>query len=156
MPHPETKTPKKARSFRLTAPRVLESALQAQIITWLRVEQAQGRVSWFCRINGGLARYGKCTVRNYHLHLPGQASSGKGYPDLHGMLCDGRYFALEVKQPGETATPEQAAFLQAVQRDRGIAGVVTSFEDVAALFRAHKKPAVLAGLCAGAKPAITD
>ena len=139
MPHPETKPPKKARSFRLTAPLVLESALQAQIITWLRVEQAQGRVSWFCRVNGGLARYGQQRVRNYALHLAGQAPSGKGYADLHGMLPGGRYFALEVKRPGETATDEQAAFIRAVQRGGGIAEVVTSFDEVAAFFRAHTK-----------------
>ncbi len=40
MPTPDVKTPKKARSFRLTANRALESALQAQIVDWLRVERA--------------------------------------------------------------------------------------------------------------------
>ena len=131
MPTPDVKTPKKARSFRLTANRALESALQAQIVDWLRVEQARGRVVWFCRVNGGLAQYGQQRVRNYALHLAGQAPSGKGYPDLHGMLAGGRYFALEVKRPGETATDEQARFLDVVRAGGGIAAVVRDFAEVA-------------------------
>ena len=144
-------TPEKPK-FRLSSPRAKESALQAQICQWLRAEQARGRVVWFCRVNGGLAQYGRQRIRNYVLHLRGAAPVGKGYADLHGMLPGGRYFALEVKRPGETATDEQAAFIRAVQRGGGIAEVVTSFDEVAAFFRAHKKPAE-AGLCAGAEPA---
>ena len=131
MPTPDVKTPKKASSFRLTANRALESALQAQIIDWLRVEQARGRVVWFCRVNGGLAQYGRQRIRNYVLHLRGAEPVGKGYADLHGMLPGGRYFALEVKRPDETATPEQATFLAVVRAGGGIAAVVRGFEDAA-------------------------
>ena len=131
MPTPDVKTPKKARSFRLTANRALESALQAQICQWLRAEQARGRVVWFCRVNGGLARYGRQRIRNYVLHLRGAEPVGKGYADLHGMLSGGRYFALEVKRPGETVTPEQMMFLEAVREGGGIAAVVRGFEDAA-------------------------
>ena len=102
-----------AKPFKLTAPRALESDRQAQIIDWLRIEQAQGRVSWFCRVNGGAVMAGKRFVRFYSLHLKGIAPASKGYADIHGMLPGGRYFALEVKQPGERATPEQRAFLDA-------------------------------------------
>ena len=123
-------TPEKPK-FRLSAPRAKESALQAQICQWLRAEQARGRVVWFCRVNGGLAQYGQQRVRNYALHLAGQAPSGKGYADLHGMLPGGRYFALEVKRPGEEATPEQARFLDVVRAGGGIAAVVRDFAEVA-------------------------
>ncbi len=131
---PKTRdAPKNAKKagFRLTAPpRPKEADLQAQIIAYLKHQQARGRVVWFCRVNGGLARYGRLAVKNYLLHLAGAPPTGKGYADLHGMLAGGRYFALEVKRPGERATPEQLIFLEAVERGGGIACVVTGFEDV--------------------------
>ena len=129
-PYPAVKTPEKPK-FRLSAPRARESALQAQICQWLRAEQARGRVVWFCRVNGGLAQYGRQRIRNYVLHLRGAKPVGKGYADLHGMLSGGRYFALEVKRPGETVTPEQMMFLEAVREGGGIAAVVRGFEDAA-------------------------
>lgn len=118
-----------SRTFRLCAPKPLESALQSQIMDYLAMEQARGRVIWFCRVNGGLARYGKCTVKNYLLHLPGAAAMGKGYSDLHGMLKGGRYFALEVKRHGESPTPEQRDFLKSVTDGGGIAAVVHDFNE---------------------------
>lgn len=128
--YPAVKTPEKPK-FRLSSPRAKESALQAQICQWLRAEQARGRVVWFCRVNGGLAQYGRQRIRNYVLHLRGAKPIGKGYADLHGMLPGGRYFALEVKRQGETVTPEQVKFLAAVREGGGIAAVVRSFEDAA-------------------------
>ena len=119
------------KPFKLVSRRTKESAVQAQICQWLRAEQARGRVVWFCRVNGGLAQYGQQRIRNYVLHLRGVEPSGKGYADLHGMLPGGRYFALEVKRPGEEATPEQARFLATVCAGGGIAVVVRSFEDAA-------------------------
>lgn len=119
-----------AKPFRLTAPKALESALQAQILDYLAMEQARGRVVWYARVNGGLARYGKFLVRNYVLHLFGLPAMSKGYSDLHGMVKGGRYFALEVKQPGENPTDEQAQFLSAVKAGGGIAAVVCSYADV--------------------------
>ena len=130
MPSPAVKTPKKPK-FRLSSPRAKESLIQAQICQWLRAEQARGRVVWFCRVNGGLAQYGRQRIRNYVLHLRGAKPVGKGYADLHGMLPGGRYFALEVKRPDETVTPEQATFLDAVRAGGGIAAVVRGFEDAA-------------------------
>jgi len=142
----------KSKPFKLKAPRVLESDRQSQIIDWLGVEQAAGRVSWFCRTNGGAVMAGKRFVRFYSLHLKGIAPASKGYADIHGMLPGGRYFALEVKQPGEKATPEQRAFLDAVAMDGGIAAVVYGFEDVEKVLRATKNPpmgGILAPVTAG-------
>ena len=123
------------KPFRLTAPRVKESDRQAQILDWLGVEQAAGRVSWFCRVNGGSLKTANRFIRFYALHLKGIAASSKGYADIHGMLPGGRYFAFEVKQPGEKATAEQKVFLATVIADGGIADVVYGFEDVERVLR---------------------
>ena len=126
-----------AKPFALKAPRILESDRQSQIIDWLRVEQSAGRVSWFARINGGAIKAGARWIVNYRLYLRGITEPrSKGYADLHGMLSDGRYFALEVKQPGEKATKEQLVFLASVIAAGGIADVVYGFEDVERVFRA--------------------
>lgn len=128
------------RPFRLTSPTVLESDLQAQVIQYLQVEQRRGRVSWFCRVNGGLATYGRFKVRNYILHVLGKDPMSKGYSDLHGMLSGGKYFALEVKQPGEKATAEQLTFLQAVRDAGGVGAVIFGYEDVASLLFGEVNP----------------
>ncbi len=130
----------KPKPFALKAPRVLESDRQSQIIDWLRVEQAAGRVSWFCRVNGGGVKTAGQFIRFYALYLLGIEKRSRGYTDIHGMLKGGQYFALEVKQPGEKATPEQRAFLDAVAMDGGIAAVVYGFEDAEKALRATKTP----------------
>jgi hypothetical protein len=119
-----------SKPFRLESPRILESDRQSQIIDWLRVEQAMGRVSWFCRVNGGGVKTASQFIRFYALYLLGIEKRSKGYADIYGMLPSGRYFALEVKQPGEKATPEQSLFLATVMRGGGIAAVVYGFKDV--------------------------
>ena len=124
-----------AKAFKLTAPRILESDRQGQIMDWLAIEQAQGRVSWFCRVNGGSLKTATRFIRFYALHLKGIAPASKGYADIHRMLPGGRYFALAVKQPGEKATLEQKVFLATVIADGGIADVVYGFEDVERVLR---------------------
>ncbi len=119
-----------AARFRLKAQVALESECQAQIIDFLRAEQARGRVIWFCRVNGGGVKTATQFIRFYALYLLGIEKRSRGYPDLHGMLPGGRYFALEVKRPGERATAEQSEFIAAVLAGGGIAGVVRGFEDV--------------------------
>jgi hypothetical protein len=115
----------------LKAPSATETQIQAAILDWLRVEQAQGRVVWFARINGGATRNAQGRFLTfYRLYLLGRAERSRGYADVHGMLAGGRYFALEIKKPGERPTPEQAQFLQAVHDGGGIGAVVTSFEHV--------------------------
>lgn len=73
----------------------LESDRQSQIIDWLRVEQAAGRVSWFCRVNGGGVKTTGQFIRFYALYLLGIEKLSKGYADIHGMLSGGRHFALK-------------------------------------------------------------
>lgn len=127
---------KKAKNpFRLIAPRPKEAAVQAQIVDYLRAQQTRGRIAWFARCNGGAVRSqykGRVSfTRFYQLYLCGAEPSHKGMADLHGMLSDGRYFALEVKLVGEKATDEQLRFLDAVRAGGGIAAVVTGFEEAA-------------------------
>lgn len=118
-----------AARFRLKAPVALESECQAQIIDFLRAEQLRGRVIWFCRVNGGGVKTATQFIRFYALYLLGIEKRSRGYPDLHGMLPGGRYFALEVKRRGERETVEQREFIDAVLAGGGIAGVVYGYED---------------------------
>ena len=121
--------------FRLQAPTASESDLQGQILDYLAHEQARGRVAWYCRVNGGGTRFTGSWIWFYRLHLAGRKPVSKGKADIEGMLAGGLYFALEVKKPGEVATPEQGAFLSAVAAAGGIAATVYHFNDAkAALF----------------------
>lgn len=126
-----------SKGFRLTAPKPLETALLGQVIDYLSAQQARGRIAWFARCNGGgsFNQAGQF-LRFYLLYLRGKAPVGRGMADLHGMLSSqygGKYFALEIKRPGEKPTDEQLAFLDAVRAGGGIAAVVRGYEDVPSL-----------------------
>ena len=107
-----------------------ESTIQRQIIDYLRMLLARGIVAWFCRVNGGAALYDRQTVWNYMLSIPGFEDAHDGYSDLHGMLSDGRYFAIEVKRNRKNPTKPQQRFLDAVRHGNGISVVAYRFEDV--------------------------
>lgn len=107
-----------------------ESTIQRQIIDYLKMLLARGIVAWFCRVNGGAALYDRQTVWNYTLSIPGFEDAHDGYSDLHGMLSDGRYFAIEVKRNRKKPTKPQQRFLDAVRHGNGIAIVAYRFEDV--------------------------
>lgn len=111
--------------FKLT-----EQDIQGQIIDYLRIEQARGRVVWFERSNGGgmKDKTGRL-VLFYWLYLRGKIPRSKGKSDLSGMLAGGRFFALEVKRRDEKPTKEQLDYLAAVRDGGGIAAVVRSFND---------------------------
>ena len=53
-----------------------------------------------------------------------------GSSDLIGIY-NGRFVAFEVKQPGEKPSAAQSAFIAMVQKNGGIAGVLTSPDQVA-------------------------
>jgi len=111
--------------FKLT-----EQDIQGQIIDYLRIEQALGRVVWFERSNGGgmKDKTGRL-VLFYWLYLRGKIPRSKGKSDLSGMLAGGRFFALEVKRRDEKPTKEQLDYLAAVREGGGIAAVVRNFND---------------------------
>lgn len=82
-----------------------ESSIQRHIIQYLRSLGA-----WVFKVHGS----------------PYQRA---GVPDL--LCCHkGRFYAFEVKRPGEGPTPIQAHELQQVQEAGGTATVVTSVADV--------------------------
>lgn len=90
----------------------------------------------------GAVRLFRNQVGHYELKDGRHLSSGlcKGSADLIGWrsvtitpdMVGQRYAvfcAVEVKRPGEKPTPEQRAFLAAVQDAGGLAGVATSVEE---------------------------
>ena len=137
----KAKRARKPAPFALKAIPPLEALIQTQIMDYLRVEQARGRVVWFARVNGTTAKIKGYPVKSYRLYLLGEAERSKGYSDLHGMLPGGRYFALEVKRPGESVTPEQLAFIEAVRGGGGMAAAVRHWEDVRSLLWGEIDPA---------------
>lgn len=52
-----------------------------------------------------------------------------GLSDLVGCTSDGRFFAIEVKLPGEKPRPDQQKFLDAMQRTGALAGCAHSVEE---------------------------
>ena len=111
--------------FKLT-----EQDIQGQIIDYLMIEQARGRIVWFERSNGGgmKDKTGRL-VLFYWLYLRGKIPRSKGKSDLSGMLAGGQFFALEVKRGNEKPTKDQIEYLAAVREGGGIAAVVRSFSD---------------------------
>ena len=67
--------------------------------------------------SGRLVRYGLCT----------------GSADLIGISHDGVFLAVEVKTPTGRVSPAQTAFIAAVRRHGGRAGVARSVEDALAI-----------------------
>lgn len=78
-------------------------------------------------------------IRRYLKTLPGcwsyKASDRftAGIPDIVGCLR-GRFFGLEVKQPGGAVRPLQRAIVERIRSCGGIAAVVRSVADVKQLF----------------------
>ena len=63
--------------------------------------------------DGRLIRYGLC----------------KGSSDVIGLCPDGRFLAVEVKTATGRVRPEQVAFIDAVRRAGGRAGIARSVQD---------------------------
>ena len=102
-----------------------ESALVREI----RLEAPKLGVTLF-RNSVGMYRDGKGNVIRYGLAV--------GSSDLIGWFNDPSsgacgecavFVAIEAKAPGKKATPEQLAFIAAVKRAGGIAGVVYSLDE---------------------------
>lgn len=59
-------------------------------------------------------------------------SGANGISDIIGVLRGGRWLAIECKEPGHVATPDQEAFMGCVREMGGVAFVACGVEDVAA------------------------
>lgn len=101
----------------------------------LAVSKAGARV---LRMNAGVAwtggpitrgQDGSVTIKNARAFHGVTA----GVSDLFGWCADGVVLAIEVKTPTGRATPEQLAFIAAVQRSGGRAGVARSVQDALAI-----------------------
>ena len=104
---------------------ITEHALQLQIMDYLSLNYPK---HYFWRNNSG-------ALRNKYDRL---VRFGKvGSSDILGVSPDGRFIALEIKRPDGSykPTPAQLEFLQAVASRGGIAGIVTSTEEVDQLLK---------------------
>lgn len=63
----------------------------------------------------------------------GNAYTRIGTPDIYACFL-GRFIAIEVKQPGKKPTPAQEAFLRELEKAGAVTMVMTSHDDVAALW----------------------
>lgn len=75
--------------------------------------------------SGAMARTNAETGKRYYTRFSGAT----GCSDIIGVH-QGRFLAVEVKQPGKQATAEQLAFLDHVKAHGGIALVVTGVTDL--------------------------
>lgn len=88
---------------------------ESDILQQVRLRASQlGAILW--RNNTGMLRNDQGRPVFYGLC--------KGSSDLIGIF-KGRFTALEIKQPGKHPTPEQKAFIDAVNKAGGIAAVIT-------------------------------
>ena len=99
-----------------------EHNIQSEIVKYLR---SKGML--VIRINSGM----RGIVRFYWWWAGDKGKSKhEGVADILALDIDGKFYAIEVKKPGEYATAQQYHFLQEVERRGGIAAVVWCVEDV--------------------------
>ena len=101
-------------------PRTNDRKEAAALVEVLKALKAHPAVAWCERQNTGSARIGGRFVRFGWL----------GCSDVLGMLCDGRFLAVEVKAPKGKLRPEQAVFLECVNGAGGVGFVARDCLDV--------------------------
>ncbi len=102
-----------------------EVDIQHDILELLEMHPA---IAWAKRMNVGRAKMGQRWVM---FGFPGCS-------DIIGQMADGRFFACEVKKPGEKPTEAQQRFLDQVAV-KGVAMVATNVSDVLTLLNAHTR-----------------
>jgi hypothetical protein len=106
-------------------PRATEAEIQKAVLGLL---EKHPRVAWAHRMNTGV-------TRAEYTNKAGVTSERfirfafKGCSDILGQLKDGRFLAIECKRHDGKLSDAQAAFLEVVQRNHGVAGVARSAED---------------------------
>ena len=92
----------------------------AALVEVLKALNTHAAVAWCERMNSGAARIGARFVR----------FGFKGCPDVLGQLKDGRFLACEVKAPAGRLRPEQALFLERINKTGGLGFVARNCRDV--------------------------
>jgi hypothetical protein len=112
----------KPKTRRPVQPATRERDVLKAVLALLSVHPAVG---WAQRMNSGVARFGHAETgeRVVRFAFPGCA-------DVIGPLRTGAWLAIETKRPGKKATPDQAAFLERVRANGGVAFVATTVDDV--------------------------
>lgn len=101
-----------------------ETPIQNTIIQYLNYHP---KVAWVHRMNTGAAKYsGK--QKDYFVRF-----AFRGCSDIIGQTICGKFLAVEVKVPGNTATEEQQNFLDKVNKNNGLACVAWSVNEVESL-----------------------
>jgi hypothetical protein len=118
----------RARAARRWQPRNVEQSeadIQRAILRYLRLHP---KVEFAGRFNRGAvaATYkGRTSFVRFN--------TIEGFPDIHGLLRDGRALYVEVKRPGARPTEAQQQFIERAVRAGAVAIVATSLEDVQAV-----------------------
>ena len=82
-----------------------------------------------------LKRYGV-----FHYKHAGGPFNQVGVSDIIGMTRTGRFFAIEVKRPGDQLTEKQRLFLDAVRHHGGIAVVAIGYDAPVQVAKALELP----------------
>ena len=127
-PPPVKRTLRKPSSAGSSSGEPLESAIQKQIIGFLR---AHPKIHKVIRINSGVAQNTDAHGTTRYTRFNSEA----GIADIIGMLRGGLFFALEVKRPPfagprNSREHDQEAFLASIREGGGRAGFATCVEDV--------------------------
>jgi VRR-NUC domain len=99
----------------------LEKDIQKAILEYL---QLRGIFAW--RNNTGSFAFPETKTKARRFFRAGKPGSG----DIIGLTGKGQFFSIEVKRPGQKATPDQEAFMREVRMNNGLAFVAFSVDDV--------------------------
>lgn len=101
--------------------KLLEKDIQKQILEYLALRRI---VAW--RQNSGAMKGKSATGKAWYVKF----HTAPGCSDVLGVLPGGRFFAIEVKRPGNVATPNQESFIEKIRQAGGLAFVAYSVDDV--------------------------
>jgi len=100
-----------------------EAEIQKQILELL---ERHPTIAWAKRMNvGGVYKSGRWIDFGF-----------AGCADIIGQLRDGRFFACEVKRPGQDPSDEQLAFLYQVATNNGLAVVASDVFELTEILNA--------------------
>lgn len=146
------------KPFRLQRPEPPEHAIQDAVLRYLAYDP---RVAWAHRFNTGAVKIPQTDANGRSRGHRFVQFAFKGCSDILGQLVTGHFLAVEVKRPSTKPTPEQAAFLECVDRHGGLAVVARSVEDVTcaldgfflrAAAEAQQRTPILSGVLEAARP----